>query len=63
MLLMILKRRTHSQIMTETGCSLITVIDYMDYFRKLVALCINEETCRIESDGVEVEVDESTFAK
>ena len=38
---------------------MITVTDYMDYFRKLVALCINEEKCRIESDGVEVEVDES----
>ena len=63
MLLTILKRRTHSQIMMETGCSFITVTYYMDYFCKLVALCIVEEECRIKSDGVEVEVDESKLAK
>ena len=54
---------SHKQIMNRTGLSNKTVTDWMRYTRDMCVTMIDEADTIIGGPGVEVEIDESKFAK
>ena len=54
---------SHQQIMSQTKCARQTITDYMAFVRQMLSDSINETELEIGGEGIEVEVDESKFAK
>lgn len=54
---------THSMILSMTGHSSRTITDFLHFYRQLISESIDEDDMLIGGEGVEVEIDESKFAK
>ena len=53
----------HAQLVSYAKVSRQTATDYMQHFRQLAAMMIEEDRLVIGGQGIEVEIDESKFAK
>jgi hypothetical protein len=54
---------SHKTIVALTGHSNKTITDYLGYYRDLVAGSLDADDTQIGGEGIEVEIDESKFAR